>query len=246
MADATYSAATPGATAAARDIGVPAWLALGLPLAYLAIIFTGRALGDDFYNAWIYGERGVVELSTAAMSLTACGIAIAAWRQRARLPHRYLGVWLAIFAAGAFYFGAEELSWGQQLLRWDTPEAFQAVNDHNETNLHNMTPWADEKPKQVVDMSALIGGIILPLVFYFRRVRFAPSDWKYWFFPTLAVTPACLCAVVLKNFERLRDLLKWYPEGIMNFRMSEPQEMYFAMFFLLYALSFYLRVRRHT
>ena len=241
MAESTFAAQV--ATERARE-GLPLFLILGLPLGYLAAILFGRLMGDAFYDAWFYGEIGLVELSTVVMALAACGVSIASWRRRDRLPQRFLGWWLGLFVLGTFYFGGEEASWGQHLLGWATPEAFMAINDHGETNFHNSFEIADEPLKQLVDMAALIGGIILPLAFYFRGVRFQPSDWKYWFFPTLAVTPACLCAVVLKNIERLREAVGWYPEGVLDMRMSEPQEMYFSMFFLLYALSFYMRLRR--
>lgn len=239
----------PGAArwAGGRRLDVlPAALWLGLPLTYLAAILFGRAMGDDFYDRWFYGELGIVELSTTAMALAAAGIAFAAWRRRAALPRRFLGWWLMVFALGALYFGGEEASWGQHLVGWGTPESIKVLNDHGETNLHNITNWADEKPKQLVDAAATIGGVLLPLFLLWRRVRFRPDDWRGWFLPTFAVFPACLIAVVLKNFERLRDALDWYPEGIVDMRMSEPQEMYFAMFFLIYTLSFYLRLRRQA
>ncbi len=36
------------------------------------------------------------------------------------------------------FFAMEEISWGQQIFHWQTPEKWQAVNIQNETNLHNL------------------------------------------------------------------------------------------------------------
>ncbi len=211
----------------------------------LAVIFGGRLAGNAFYERWIYGELGIVELATMVFALTAGALALACWRRRAALPRPWLGWWLMVFAAGAFYFGGEEASWGQHLFGWQTPEFIARLNDHNETNLHNITNWADEKPKQVVDFASMIGGIALPLYLMFRRIRLDPNGWMYWFVPTIVVLPSCLLATVLKSFERIRDLLQWYPEGIFDMRMSEPQEMYFSLFFMFYAWSFYRRLTQH-
>jgi uncharacterized membrane protein len=38
-----------------------------------------------------------------------------------------------------FIIGAgEEISWGQRIFNWETPEALAELNDQNETNLHNI------------------------------------------------------------------------------------------------------------
>ena len=237
---------TTTAQATREPIVLPPVLWIGLPLAMLIAVFGGRLAGDAFYRRWIYGELALVELSTVVFALSAAALAIACWRQRAALPQPWLSWWLLVFAAGALYFGGEEASWGQHLLGWSTPESIARLNDHGETNLHNITNWADEKPKQLVDLASLIGGVIIPLFIWFRGIRLDHRRALYWFLPTIEVLPACLLAVLLKNFERLRDLLDWYPEGILdsNMRMSEPQEMYFSLFFLFYTWSLFLRLKR--
>ena len=84
----------------------------------------------------------------------------------------------------------------------------------------------------------MIGGIALPVFIMLRRIRFDPrSDWRYWFVPTIVVVPACLYGAGLKTAERLRDAFGLQSEDFLDMRMSEPQEMYFALFFLLYAWS---------
>ena len=42
------------------------------------------------------------------------------------------------FAALAFLVAMEEVSWGQTLFSWSTPEALQELNIQSETNLHNL------------------------------------------------------------------------------------------------------------
>ena len=44
----------------------------------------------------------------------------------------------------------EEISWGQHLLKWETPEFFKIYNIQNETNLHNMSNLLNELPRSLV------------------------------------------------------------------------------------------------
>jgi hypothetical protein len=37
----------------------------------------------------------------------------------------------------------EEMSWGQTIFNWPTPELFEATNVQRETNLHNLAPFND-------------------------------------------------------------------------------------------------------
>ena len=44
----------------------------------------------------------------------------------------------------------EEISWGQHLFKWETPEFFNIYNIQNETNLHNMSNLLNELPRSLV------------------------------------------------------------------------------------------------
>jgi hypothetical protein len=50
-----------------------------------------------------------------------------------------LGRW-CLFSGAMFFFilGMEEISWGQRIFNWETPEAWSKVNYQDETNVHNL------------------------------------------------------------------------------------------------------------
>jgi len=79
-----------------------------------------------------------------------------------------LFVWLALGTIGAFYIAGEEISWGQWIFFWKTPEAWQVINDQKETNLHNVSSWLDQKPRIVLEIGVIMGGLILPLLLKFK------------------------------------------------------------------------------
>jgi len=48
------------------------------------------------------------------------------------------GVIAVIVALVLFVMAGEELSWGQRIFKWDTPESMISANEQKETNLHNL------------------------------------------------------------------------------------------------------------
>lgn len=48
------------------------------------------------------------------------------------------GVFAIIIALVLFVMAGEEMSWGQRIFRWDTPESMKGINQQKEMNLHNL------------------------------------------------------------------------------------------------------------
>ena len=51
---------------------------------------------------------------------------------------RFAIIILALIAFSFFFIGMEEISWGQRIFGWDTPELVSEYNYQDETNLHNL------------------------------------------------------------------------------------------------------------
>lgn len=226
-----------------RDL--PQWLWLWLPLACLALVYGSSALARGFYLRWIAGETGFVELGTSVILLPAIVCGALAFRHRAVLPRAWLAYWVLAFTAGSFYFAGEDLSWGQVLLGWRTPEMFMDINDQFETNLHNISSWFDQKPRMALEIWVVVGGILVPLWAYFRGSGDERgADWRHWFWPTYVVLPSALLAVLTRLPERLADWLDLSVPSQLAVRHSEIQEFFLALFLTLYLSSLYLRLRR--
>lgn len=99
---------------------------------------------------FLYREDGVMEYATAIMLLLS-SLALA-WRAltwpgdgkalRSAAHGQGNPAWfLMLIAAAAFLLGMEEISWGQRIFGWDTPDILQEINLQNETNLHNLLSW---------------------------------------------------------------------------------------------------------
>ena len=80
--------------------------------------------------SWLKGENPAsVELSTALFLFIAIGFCISSITHDATPGslRTYLRAWLLLLIAGAAYFALEELSYGQHLFGWGTPEGLRQL-----------------------------------------------------------------------------------------------------------------------
>jgi hypothetical protein len=222
---------------------LPRWLWLWFPPILLLVIVPIKILAPEFYAARIDGELGLIELATPLLSIAGAVVGIQLLRQASRLPSNRLRLWLLATTLGCVYFAGEELSWGQHLFGWGTPDYIEAVNDQEETNLHNISSWFDQKPRMLLEVWVLVGGVIWPV--YRWRTRSMPTAGDgeaYWFWPSTECLPTALLAILVRLPERIKSLLD-IEQLPLELRFSEPQEYYFALFLLLYLASIRRRLR---
>jgi len=217
---------------------LPAWLALWGPLAVAAALALAWHLAPRFYLDHIAYEDGALEFTHFVIPV----ISIAWCLRILALPEarrdRLVLVWIVLGLLGSLYMAAEEISWGQQYFQWLTPDEWQAVNDQGETNLHNTSSWLDQKPRTVLEIGVVVGGIIIPLLALWRPAlragRFAL------FLPALSCLPVAVICELVKFSGRLQSL------GLLDWPVfenaSEAQELYISLFILFYLVVFRHRV----
>jgi len=77
----------------------------------------------------VSGEDSILEWMTVLLSLLAVLGFLISGAKNARISFLFALVWLC--------FAAEEISWGQRILSFESPEVFEKLNDQKETNIHN-------------------------------------------------------------------------------------------------------------
>ncbi len=143
----------------------------------------------------------------------------------------WIKAWLVAGMLGALYVCLEEISYGQHYFNWNTPAYWQAINDQQETNLHNISSWLDQKPRLLQEVGIFIGGVVVPLLRRFRP-QALPEKLKP-ILPDSALFITALLAIFPRIYERVitaMDLGHWD----LFIRTSEVQELYFYYFTLLY------------
>lgn len=145
--------------------------------------------------------------------------------------------WIICFIFGCAYIAGEEVSWGQHILDWGTPDFWAQVNDQNETNLHNTSSWLNQKPRLILLIGVIVGGLIIPALRHFKSA-IVPKAFE------IIYPPACLCVVAalalgVKIIDKIDPAL---PDIIILSRASEVEELYLFYFVLLYMVVLYRRL----
>jgi len=215
----------------------PVWW-LHLPVAVFLLLFLLFQFSTVLFSGWFSGERGVLEITQflILVAATVVGVRLVIHPVIRRSPGLLL--WFSIATLGVAYTAGEEISWAQHLVGWGTPDWWAGLNDQGETNLHNVSSWLDQKPRALLEVGIVIGGIALPLLLQaVPRLRHMLAATIV---PPLALLPLAVLAELARLGERARDVFGSQPE--IFYRPSEVQELFFFWFALLYLIVLYRRV----
>jgi len=178
-------------------LGQCALATLFLTLLYLAI-WPGESLRHIplSHNEWpvdlktlLYQEDGLLEMLTAGLLLLASiQFYLAGKHAPKHLLKRRTAIAFFLLSIFSMFFMMEEISWGQRIFSWDTPETIKAINLQQETNLHNIfNPILIHVERLVAVFIAL--ALLIAILFRTRITSptlrsLLPAD-KYYYLPIL-------------------------------------------------------------
>jgi hypothetical protein len=199
--------------------------------AALGLIVWNRVAPDSLHAAAL--EDGPIEnVSAAGFLAAAIAFAFAAhragdarWRPRVRVASR---VWLWVAALGAFVFAGEELSWGQRIFGFATPEPLREVNRQGEFNVHNVGSLQWLKYSLLVGTVALVG-VVMP---WLRLIALGRTLLARLAVP---VAPIVYSGLFLAALLVLRHAANWLAMADRN-DAQEYGEMLFALGLLLFGV----------
>jgi hypothetical protein len=116
----------------------------------ISLSFALTLLPRETFDTLLH-EDGFVE-SVGAIGMLCAAVFFATGFLRSRRAARADGTrrllpWAYLGLAVLFFFAAgEEISWGQRIFGWGTPEALELANGQDETNLHNLGPLQEGSP----------------------------------------------------------------------------------------------------
>ena len=220
-------------------------LYLGMPLSLLVFpyVFYSVFDGAGFY---FDKESGAVENITAVLLAVAIFFVVRTlWQVHVASAVAFKAAtfaWLAIFGLGCVYFLGEEISWGQHLFGWATPDNWMEINDQGETNLHNTSGWLDQIPRTVLSLGIIVGGIFCTLL----RKWMGPNQGRIGetflihFMPgwNCLIAAACVAGIDLLGGLYSSTGLAW-----LNISVGEVKESLIALFLLVYIVEFSQRMK---
>ncbi len=210
-----------------------------LPLAAVLAMFAAYYAGIEDYQKLNHNPLGTLELGTGLVLLIVCAFGVVAVRVA---DTALLKRWLLAYTLAVFFFVGEDNSWGQYLFQWNVPEYFLENNKEQETNLHNMSSWFNQKPRLIVELWLWIACILVPLGWQVpKRLtrRFVPEI----LWPDKRMLLVSLAAAMASWPERINKSLMTIDVAWMRIRPSEIQELLFAYVMLVYILLVLERIR---
>lgn len=210
-----------------RRVPVFFWLYIPAILIIIQIgieIFVPKALLPALHS-----ESGPHETLQAILAFTSCLFAafllfFVNWKTQ-----KWVGYAVIVAMLGSFYIAGEEISWGQHILNWSTPEYWAHFNDQSETNLHNTSAWLDQKPRLLLLIGIIVGGLLIPFL-RLKKPHLLPAAFVP-LYPSSLVVPTALGVVLPYFVQEVFEGL--YGRGPFE-RISEVQEVYMYYFVLIY------------
>lgn len=165
-------------------------LAIGSVLAFTLLAYW--SLTDYWDVEWFAGEDGVSEWWSVGTYLASATMAGLTAMLLTKLGHPLLGK-LHVALAVLLLLGAlEEISWGQRLFGWSTPDALTRINYQDETTVHNITSF-----RRVIPTVLFVGSVLGLFAAVIRSVLHHHRHATTFDFilPSLVLSPALLMIV---------------------------------------------------
>ncbi|MFT5105627.1 MAG: hypothetical protein ACI9UA_001248 [Pseudoalteromonas tetraodonis] len=165
---------------------------------------------------------------------------------RDKMPNKKVA--LFFLGMGLFFIvcAGEEISWGQRVFGWETPENYAKMNEQGETNLHNLKTLPVH-PKDIVSWFMKLFGIGLPIIFYFVFKKRA--HWLHRCVAPLSMVPLFIYVEIFNKLEKPIEPLIDEKYGraaklLVRRQHEEIMEMYWGLCVLFAAVGLFLIWRR--
>lgn len=142
------------------------WLAL--PLIWIIGQSVAELFSDTDLFIKLHSENGLHEWLQFGIIVTIFALSFITLTKMNRKANLWLTAWITALFLGSLYIGLEEISFGQSVFGWETPESWMALNYQNETNLHNTSKWLNQKPRLILEVGIIVGGLIIPALNKFK------------------------------------------------------------------------------
>ena len=206
-----------------------------IPLILTLIAAVCALIGKDAYKWWT-GEDQFGENLQVLFWAVSFVLALIFVKKKLGEGDNIFAVMYLILSVGIVFIIGEEISWGQRVFGWLTPESLQEINKQGETNIHNIHgigsafKWAH----------LIIGayGTFLPLIVMRSRFLARFKHQVSMLVPHFTLIPLFAFLFFWRSYRNLFEAPKKYYFAISEF--SEVTELGLSIAFALF-LAFQLR-----
>ena len=219
----------------------------GFVCKYLSLNFCKYSF---FINFW--EENGLIENMQSLLLVTAIFFL---YKARSNYKHvKIINYFIIIKILALIYFLGEEISWGQQIFNWESPEFFENTNNQQETNLHNISNLFNQLPrtfvliwcgltsfyvvfsKRFINLDKKLSVILCPN----KKLIYISSIILFFVLPDFIVYKFDFHPGHTDQFGQAITASKFFDIISFNFvRLSELHELLFTFYFANYAYFLY-------
>ena len=116
------------------------------------------------YNPIFWEENGLVEFTQVIILVISIIILFKHIKLQIKNLSRSYQIILFLYLLALIYYFFEEISWGQHLFFWNSPEFFLEFNSQKETNFHNISNLLNELPRTFLMLFCTISFIVYKLI----------------------------------------------------------------------------------
>lgn len=205
-------------------------------------------------NPYIWNENGLVEILQVIFLIIALFyIFFLMYNKKFKSESKIFNIFFYLYTIGIIYYLFEEISWGQHIFFWNTPEFFLNINNQNETNFHNTTNLLNEVPRTLL----LVWCAFSFMFFYLLRKLKKYNNFKIFILPNENLKKISLLLIIFVLPDVIVDKFNLHPGypidwiteirlyeviDVLTFnfiRLSELHELIFNYYILVHA--YYLK-----
>lgn len=207
-------------------------------LAYvlLAFIFTFIYVFYPVLFVALCTEDRLVEWVTALSYLFASLLFLRAMVYQSRSHVAKVDVWFLLFLSlGCLFVGGEEISWGQRLIGFSTPESIRQYNFQNEVTVHNLGDWGRDGPRRLYMLGVFAYVVLFPIAHgAFGFVRRLTAAFHIIVPPKILIVPFA-CSMALSGVNKLNHVLG-FGWSLRTDYAAEVMELFSGLLFLHFSI----------
>ncbi len=232
---------------------IPANLRVAIPATFItivgayltAIVINSRTVERMGWEDGLIENAGALSFLVAAIVFLAVSVLLIQREPLSPVPNLRRSVVFALLAALMFVCFGEEISWGQRIFGWRTPETISRLNAQDETNIHNLQivhQWKRDGTEKgfvakLVNMNRLFSVFWLTVfVFVPLAANFSTRVRKLLKGAGVLVPSLWFGALFLASYAVYKVLAFIYADSIRAHALDEIKESSYALIYAVVAL----------
>jgi hypothetical protein len=187
------------------------FLFLGLGACVLIAAFIASGISKELFFVYFGAEDSLIENATAIL-LACAGVVLLARVLRVRTSlTRFALVLGVLYGLAYIWAGGEEISWGQRIIGFESPEYFQENNDQQEFTFHNLVIGGVKLDELLFGpvLSYIILSYLLILPLLWRKLAWVKSVTETMVIPVPQLHHAAFALVVTVIIPLLDESRRW-------------------------------------